>query len=389
MPSPFHQDRLDGLFQLDPDQATQRCQKRFKERSAELKKPLLLWGCGPLGSHVAKVLKGSKLEVGAFIDKREEMWGKTFQTHPVIAPDSLREERYRHCLVVITIYTSEPLRKLLTEWEIPFLTFPELAWGMPELFLPHQCLDYPNVLYSEKEGVVAALNGWADDASREEYLGQLEWRLTMDYAALPPHLSARETYFPSGLVSLQSNEHYVDCGAFDGDSIRELLVRTGGRFDRITAFEPDTLNYEHLVNYSRQLPDSVSSRMRLFNKGVGDKITESFLNETGTVGSNIGETGSPVSLTTLDSALENEAPTYIKMDIEGFEPFALKGGAKILQMHRPVLAICLYHSFAHLWSIPNLLHALVPDYQLHLVRHSDECWESVCYAIPPSRTKTG
>lgn len=308
-----------------------------------------------------------------------------------MSPDSLRDASCQDCLVIITIYTSEPLRQLLTGWGMPFLTFPELAWGMPERFLPYCALDNPKIMSTQQEAVRAGLSGWADQPSREEFLGQLEWRLTLNYDALPPHLGAQDIYFPSNLIALKPNEHYVDCGAFDGDSIRELLRKTEGKFDQITAFEPDSVNFQRLSDFACTMPPSAISRMKLIHAGVGDKPSTGFQkNEAGTVRSSVESTGGmPVNIVTLDSTLADEAPTLIKMDIEGFEPFALKGAATIIQKYRPILAICLYHAFDHLWSIPNYLHGLAPDYQLYLRRHSDECWESVCYALPLSRVKTG
>lgn len=383
-------DKLDQLFQISPVQARQQRQSRFNQRTGDLKGPVILWGCGALGSHVAKTLTGSSLTVQGFVDKRPELWGKIYQGCPVISPESLRGTCYQDCLVIITVYTSEPLRQLLGEWGIPFLTFPELAWGMPERFIPYYALDCPDIFFTQKEAVRTGLLGWANDLSQEEYLGQLEWRLTLNYEVLPPHLSAKETYFPCGLIALQSNEHYVDCGAFDGDSIRELLDKTVGQFDRITAFEPDPINFQRLTSYADSLSSHTLSRMQLIHAGVGHESTIGHLTSAaGTVRSTVEATaGDPVDITTLDSVLTGAAPTFIKMDIEGFEPFALKGGAAIIQKHRPILAVCLYHAFDHLWTIPNYLHSLVPDYKLYLCRHSDECWESICYAIPPSRVNT-
>ena len=388
MASTVYTNKLESLLQADRDQTRQLRQQRFKEKINAFKGPLLLWGCGPLGRQIAGILKGTELRVEAFIDKNQELWGKTYQDYPIISPEALQNESYRDALVIISIYTSEPLRVLLSEWGISFLTFPELAWGMPDHFLPHQCLEQPDALYSQPEAVRAGLAVWADDASREEYLGQLQWRLTLDYGALPSHRSAKETYFPDRLITLKPNEHFVDCGAFDGDSIRELLKRTQGRFKRITAFEPDSRNYERLTDYCRKIPYLFPEQIQLLNKAIGDKSTTGLLNATGTVGSAIGAVGAEIDIDTLDNVLAHEAPTYIKMDIEGFEPLALKGGAKIIQKHRPILAICLYHSFNHLWDIPNYLHALVPDYKLYLSRHADECWESICYAIPSFRMKS-
>ena len=95
--------------------------------------------------------------------------------------------------------------------------------------------------------------------------------------------------------------------------------------------------------------------------------------------------GEAVQCRMLDSIEWEHAPTYIKMDIEGAEPDALRGATEMIRRHKPVLAICVYHRSEHLWEIPNQIRALDPDYSLYLRRYLEECWEMVCYAVPKHR----
>jgi hypothetical protein len=90
---------------------------------------------------------------------------------------------------------------------------------------------------------------------------------------------------------------------------------------------------------------------------------------------------------TLDQVLESERPTFLKMDIEGSEGEALEGGREVVRRHRPLLAIAAYHRPEDLWELPLRIARLDPGYRIHLRRHSDECWEEVCYALP--RGKAG
>ncbi len=83
--------------------------------------------------------------------------------------------------------------------------------------------------------------------------------------------------------------------------------------------------------------------------------------------------------------MRDEKPTYIKMDIEGYEASAIEGAREIIQQHQPVLAICVYHKQQDLWQIPLLMKSLCGDYQLFLRPHLDEGWDLVCYAIPRKR----
>ena len=71
------------------------------------------------------------------------------------------------------------------------------------------------------------------------------------------------------------------------------------------------------------------------------------------------------------------------MDIEGAEPSALRGATGTLRAKAPTLAVCLYHAREHLWQIPKAICDANPHYRVFLRRHSDECWETVAYALHP------
>jgi hypothetical protein len=110
----------------------------------------------------------------------------------------------------------------------------------------------------------------------------------------------------------------------------------------------------------------------------------------GTVGSSLSTTGDlEVECCTLHEVVgDGEAPTLIKMDIEGAEPRALAGAAGIIRGHRPVLAICVYHRQEHLWTIPEYIRSLDLGYNLFLRRYGDEFGDVVCYAVPEHRLRT-
>jgi hypothetical protein len=74
------------------------------------------------------------------------------------------------------------------------------------------------------------------------------------------------------------------------------------------------------------------------------------------------------------------------MDIEGAELDALLGARQMIKEHTPILAICLYHAQEHLWKIPLLIQSFSDQYSFYLRRYSDECWETVCYAVPRKRS---
>jgi hypothetical protein len=80
-------------------------------------------------------------------------------------------------------------------------------------------------------------------------------------------------------------------------------------------------------------------------------------------------------------------PTYIKADIEGSEIDMLWGAKRILNEHRPALAICAYHESDHFWKIPLLVHAIQPEYRAYFRRYAEGSFEIVWYFVPHERVR--
>ena len=175
----------------------------------------------------------------------------------------------------------------------------------------------------------------------------------------------------------------MDCGAFDGDTLRAFLSRKGDQFERLIAFEPDPTNFEALESYIAGLPLSTRERIDVRRVAVhSGRETLRFASADG-AGSAVAVAGDvEVEADSLDNLLAGIAPTFVKMDIEGAEPNAIRGAAATFRTHPPTLAICLYHARDHLWLLPRAIRAANPSYDIFLRRHSDECWETMAYAVP-------
>lgn len=334
----------------------------------------IIFGTGELGKRIVAGLKKLQIPIEGFADNNRSLWGTIIDGHCVFSPEELT--RMDGIEIVIGVYTNAPVKLQLSLLSLKYKTFPELARKYPDTFLPYLALPKPQDPLSIHEKCALALK---DMESVKEFWGQLDWRETLDYSSLPPHRPASETYFPPDLLKLGMDEVFVDCGAYDGCTIKELLKRTEGHSKMIYAFEPDKANYDKLIE------NNFSHNANLNNLAVsGSCGTVPFTFGNG-VSSSVEESKNFVHCVDLDSFGFSVPPTFIKMDIEGHELEALRGATLTIQKHKPILAICIYHKHEHLWEIPLLIKEINPDYDLFIRRYSDECWELVCYAIPKGR----
>ena len=85
----------------------------------------------------------------------------------------------------------------------------------------------------------------ADDLSREVFLDTVRFKLSGKMEYLRHSESDKDEVFHN-LLRPTAEEHFSDLGAYNGDTIRELLHYTDGRFASVTALEPDRRSFRKL-----------------------------------------------------------------------------------------------------------------------------------------------
>lgn len=355
-------------------------------------KPLVLFGAGNLGRKTLAGLRKIGIQPIAFTDSNPRLWNTKVEDLVVLPPEKAASLYGTNAVFVITIWTGEgydrmgqrvaKLRNLGCKHVSSFLP---LFWKFPDTFLPHYAADLPHKIYEQAEQVLSACELWSDDASRREYLAQLRWRLLADFDNLPNPVN-HATYFPPDLFQLAANEQFVDCGAYDGDTIKVFLQQPGASSAQIHAFEADPENFARLKRTVSAFPQAESIKIK--NAAVGAFNGSVSFCSSGNESSFVSQQGAGIRVdsVTLDDALGDVEPTYIKMDIEGAELDALAGARRLIQRSSPVLSVCSYHQQDHVWKIPLLIHAMNPHYRFFLRPHLLEVWDLVCYAIPEGRS---
>jgi len=220
----------------------------------------------------------------------------------------------------------------------------------------------------------------ADDASRDCLRRLVAFRMGLDlgYSSFTHQVTQ---YFNE--LTLPSFGHkalkYLDGGAYDGDSLRQLAGMAPSGVAQAWLFEPDPGNYQQLKKSVSTMglggacvPLALSDRYQLlrFSSGLGEA---GHLNDDG---------NHSIAAVAIDDFLAGQAVDFIKLDVEGGEGAALRGARRTMMSHRPVLAISCYHKPEDLWALPDLIDSLVPDYRLYLRQHTFNSFDLVLYAIP-------
>ena len=232
------------------------------------------------------------------------------------------------------------------------------------------------------ERVSNVSNMISDEKSKKTYLSMVKYRQTGKSKDFPFDGCEEHTQYFIKELKFGNDEVFIDCGAFDGDTVDKFLKHCPD-FRKIVAFEPFPKTFEILKKKHGNNP-----KITLINACVSDKNGKAqFSSDEFSYSSKIIEESTSSSFTvetkTIDS-LDLEKVTFIKMDIEGAEYEALKGAEKTILKDKPKLAICIYHSDEDMIRLAEYINGLVPEYKFH-VRVHEFCGpnEIVLYAIFP------
>lgn len=178
-------------------------------------------------------------------------------------------------------------------------------------------------------------------------------------------------------LPMTNDEVFIDAGCYDGNTTKEFLKSCNGRYSKIYAFEPDGNCYKKCEENLKGIDN-----LELMNYGLWDKEAALRFAATADTASKITEDGETIVETkSLDTLLGNQRVTFIKMDIEGAEYQALKGAEGIIRTWKPKLAICVYHKWEDIFTIPELILEYNPDYKLYFRHYCFNACETVLYAV--------
>lgn len=200
-------------------------------------------------------------------------------------------------------------------------------------------------------------------------------------------LARPDQYFNYLMYEKDSSEEvFLDCGAFNGDTILAYNQFTGGRFKKIIVFEPEKTNVEAIRKNTEKI-----GNINIVEKGLWNKETTLHFTSDSSA-SRIEESGTTsVEVTSIDSVMDGKMVSFIKMDIEGAEYEALCGAKNTISKWMPKLAVCVYHKCDDIFKFISFLKEFTDGrkkYSFYLRHHTCAAYETVLYAVPEKKNDT-
>jgi hypothetical protein len=196
----------------------------------------VIFGAGNLGRRLAQAVQPV-----LFCDNNPALWGSVCEGISVESPETA-VRRYPNATFVIAIWhptrpegMMDRISQLKSLGASNVTSFAALINDFGNLLLPHGFWERPGY-YAEHSEEISSVRALLDAKGREEFDRQMRLRLGDVSGQV---IDSGVQYFPKDVLQLSRNEVFIDCGAYDGDTIAEFRRATGHHFARIVAFEPD------------------------------------------------------------------------------------------------------------------------------------------------------
>lgn len=320
---------------------------------------IVIWGTGYLASqYMERKSYHVNDEVVAFVDNNYAVWGDRFFDIVIVPPDKLEELEFDR-LIVCTNYYEEIIQQIKTGIRIDcnkVITYHELEDEIKnELINKYKDssdADIQKVLeYYKKESL--NVFGFYEGKERTKHL------VAYDVDGMPYiNFENKRMYFPKSYkFSKLDNVEYVENVLYEQgegsphkyieseDFIREgmVIVDAGVCEGNFALKYVENAKKLYLIESDTKWVEALRKTFEPYKDKV--VICDKYLS-----GENTNDT------ITLDSLIK-EKIDLLKMDIEGYEIDALKGGERVLRESNAYCAVCSYHKHGDELVISKLLNS--------------------------------
>lgn len=332
------------------------------EYLSRTEKTVVMYGMGNGADKILAVCERRGIAVADFFASDGFVRGHAFHGKTVLSYSAVKEKYRAENLIALLSFASsrpevlEQIRRVAGECE---LYAPDVPVCGEDLF------DLPFALAHQKE-LEAAEALLCDEESRHIFRNTVLYRLTGRISYLFDAESDRDEVYRR-LLRADRFEVVADIGAYNGDTIRELIPYAE-HLRTVYAMEPDRHSYRKLTEYAESVhtPQIAAVRAAAWSHAC----TLSFSAEGNrNSGVHAGKKCEELPALPPDSLFTSGLPDYIKYDVEGAEWEALTGTMETIRKRHPALLVSLYHRSEDLFSLPLRLAEAAPGYRFYLRRY--------------------
>ncbi len=355
-------------------------------------RPILLWGMGDGADKVMDACAEYGISVADVFASDGFVRGQNFHGRRVLSFGEAHATYGDGMIVLLAFGSRRPevldsIRRVAAQCEL----------YVPDVSVSGGALFTAALVQERRADAERARALFADQTSRRVFDGIIRARLSGRLDFIEATATERQEVWR--LLGAGNIRTAVDCGAYTGDSLRELLRYAPG-LETALCLEPDVRSFRKLSAYAQALAAEGRAVYPLQAAAWSENTTLTF-HDTGN--RNASLLPSPQSRERLrqveaaapDSAWEAVCAglpagayrrlDFIKYDVEGAEREALLGSRTLIRQDRPRLLVSVYHRSADLWELPLLVRELYPGARLYLRRMDGvPAWDIELYAVPDS-----
>ncbi|HBB29343.1 MAG TPA: hypothetical protein DC000_08875 [Clostridiales bacterium] len=101
-------------------------------------------------------------------------------------------------------------------------------------------------LYNNIDKYIFVYSLLSDEESRKTFLNYILYRMFVDISYLNEVTSNEQQYYINDIFSESNNEVFVDCGAYNGDTIMQYIEFRKNDYKKIYVYEPAIDNIEKI-----------------------------------------------------------------------------------------------------------------------------------------------
>lgn len=338
------------------------------------KKPILLYGMGDGADKVIAACESKNIKISGVFASDGFSKNKVFHGFPV-TDYSTAKKQFGDFIVLMSFATRLfdvmlNVERIACEQELYCPDVPVFGKGLFDT-------GFVNNNYERFKFVYDRLS---DEWSKEAYINLILGKLTGEIKFLKnAETPVSEAY--ENIIRPDCNTHYVDVGAYNGDTIREFLSYSGG-YSKISAFEPDAKNYKKLVSFAEASGINTESFHNIAAWSELDTLTfysRSGRNSAGTT-SHKNVKSIEVKADAVDNYIDSKVD-FINIDAEGSDREVIFGLRNTIKTYSPTLSCAIYHRNEDFFDIPFLLHNFYDGCELY-IRHFRyfPAWDTNIYA---------